>query len=159
MPDLDHLHPEFRRRVIATGHPVNSAARSHAHQRLLYEAYLRGQNPPANPPGTSNHEYDETAPFPHIGVAEEEASDLPGGCWAYAVDFHGPPYPHGAPGLHFPIRGEPWHAQPVEIGGAQRQTGQWRRLPIVGSAPPPGPPPPPPDPLKRQGRIMLQVRL
>jgi hypothetical protein len=127
--DLAHLHPVFRERVIATGVSVLSGARSRARQRQLYDDYLAGTGNPANPPGTSWHEYDETAPWPDVGAADSAATSLVGGCWALAVDFE-EPYPHGAPGLTFPIPGEPWHAQPTEVPEKTRTSGAWRRLPL-----------------------------
>lgn len=139
--DLDHLHPEFRRRVEATGAAINSAARSHAKQQDLWDCRqhkeatgvcdcVDGCNP-ANPPGSSWHEYDEEALFPY---PDSEASPLVGGPYALAVDF-AEPYPHGAPGLCWPIVGEPWHAQPVEVPESQRVAGAWRRLPMPEPAP------------------------
>lgn len=114
--DLEHLHPVFRSRVIATGVAVASGARSTARQKELYDGWvarLPGYNP-ANPPGTSWHEY---------------GNGIPGGVWALAVDFE-EPYPHGAPGLIFPIAGEPWHAQPSEISEPSRVNGADSRLPV-----------------------------
>lgn len=128
MPDLEHLHPEFRRRVESTGHAVYSGARSHARQAQLYQDYLNGTGNAANPPGKSWHEYDEGAAWPN---PNSETSNLVGGAYALAVDFDGPPYPHGAPGLIFPIiADEPWHAQPSEIGETSRTADAWRRLPL-----------------------------
>ncbi len=149
--DLDHLHPVFRDRVLATGVDVNSGARSHARQQQLYDDFVAGRGNPANRPGTSNHEYDESAAWP-ITDAENEATSLPGGCWALAVDF-AEPYPHGADGLCFPIPGEPWHGQPSEITESARVVGAWRRLPSVQ----PAPPPVDPDPWHIAGRTVLQI--
>lgn len=156
MADLDHLHPEFRRRVEATGVAVNSGARSHARQAQLYQCRqdkLRtgvcncpdGCNP-ANMPGSSWHEFDEGAAFPNTDSA---ASPLVGGAWAMAVDF-AEPYPHGADGLCFPIPGEPWHGQPSEVTESYRVVGAWRRLPTPA-------PPVDPDPLHTNGRLMLAI--
>lgn len=116
---LDHLHPVFAQRVAnacqARGTSVYSGARSTERQRQLYEDYLAGQGNPANRPGTSWHEYGE---------------GIPGGRYALAVDF-AEPYPHGEPGLIFPIKGEPWHAQPAEIPESARVAGAENRLPAV----------------------------
>lgn len=110
--DLEHLHPEFRRRVQATGVRVYSGARSTMRQGQLYQDYLAGRGNPANPPGTSWHEF---------------GPGIPGGEWAMAVDFE-EPYPHGAPGLCFPVSSEPWHAQPAEITESARVAGAENRL-------------------------------
>jgi GH24 family phage-related lysozyme (muramidase) len=122
--DLENLHPVFRARVLeacsAAGTSVLSGARSTERQRQLYNDYLAGQGNPANPPGTSWHEHGE---------------GIPGGRFAMAVDFN-QPYPHGQPGLIFPIKGEPWHGQPEEIPEPARVAGAENRLPAV-TAPPP----------------------
>lgn len=121
---------------MATGAAVLSGARSHARQQQLWDDYQAGRGNPANRPGTSWHEFDESVPWP---PSDGEASALVGGPWAVAVDFS-TPYPHGAPGLCWPIPGEPWHAQPVEITERQRVAGAWRRLPLPAPPPPPEPP-------------------
>jgi hypothetical protein len=134
MADLSPLHPVFRQRVEATGVPVYSGGRSTVRQGELYDGWVRrlpGYNP-ANPPGTSWHEY---------------GPGIPGGRWTLAVDFE-EPYPHGAPGLCFPIPKEPWHAQPAEITEGARVAGAELRLPT----PDPGPPA---DPYDLKGRTML----
>ncbi|MCA1571943.1 MAG: glycoside hydrolase family protein [Chloroflexi bacterium] len=122
---LDHLHPVFAIRVANAcrrrGTSVYSGARSTERQRQLYEDYLAGRGNPANPPGTSWHEYGE---------------GIPGGRWAMAVDF-AEPYPHGEPGLVFPIRGEPWHGQPAEITESARVWGAENRLPPIPDKPAP----------------------
>lgn len=126
--------------MLATGAGINSAARSHAKQRELWDCRQHklatggcncpdGCNP-ANPPGSSWHEYDEAATFPN---PDSDASSLIGGAYALAVDF-AEPYPHGANGLCWPIAGEPWHAQPAEITESARVAGAWRRLPSPPSA-------------------------
>lgn len=123
--DLDHLHPEFRRRVLATGHAVNSGARATccgpSSQQYLFDHRNEPGFNPANPPGSSWHEY---------------GTGLTGGEWALAVDFAGPPYPHGAPGFCWPIKGEPWHAQPAEVTTSKRVAGAEKRLPAVSVSPP-----------------------
>ena len=114
---LDHLHPVFAVRVAnacrARATSVYSGARSTEEQAELYRRYLAGQGSPANPPGSSWHEYGE---------------GLDGGPDALAVDFD-QPYPHGEPGLIFPIQGEPWHGQPSEIPETARVEGADPRLP------------------------------
>lgn len=144
MADLEHLHPVFRERVLATGVGLASGARSHARQQQLWNDFQAGRGNPANRPGTSWHEYDESVEWP---PADGDASSLVGGPWALAVDF-AQPYPHGADGLCWPIPGEPWHAQPSEVTERQRAAGAWRRLPAVEPAPPPAPPPILLDPIK-----------
>lgn len=121
---LDHLHPVFAARVAnacrnrATS--VYSGARSTERQRQLYNDFLAGKGNPANPPGTSWHEY---------------GPGMAGGPDALAVDF-AEPYPHGEPGLCFPVAGEPWHAQPSEITESRRVAGAEKRLP-AGTTPAP----------------------
>lgn len=127
MADIENLHPVFRARVqnacAAYKTWVYSGARSTERQRQLYNDYLAGRGNPANPPGTSWHEYGD---------------GIPGGRYALAVDF-AEPYPHGAPGLIFPIRGEPWHAQPSEIAEPARVAGAESRMPAVTPEPLPNP--------------------
>lgn len=124
MPDLVNLHPVFRARVLnacsVVGTTVYSGARSTQRQRELYEDFKAGRGNPANPPGTSWHEY---------------GPGIPGGEFALAVDF-AEPYPHGQPGLIFPIRGEPWHAQAVEIPESSRVAGAELRMPKVNNGVP-----------------------
>lgn len=127
---LDHLHPVFAARVAnacrARGTSVASGGRSHRRQGELFDCWQAGDPDcaPANPPGTSWHEYEEPGDDP-----------LPGGPDALAVDF-AEPYPHGEPGLIFPIAGEPWHGQPSEIPETRRLAGAELRLPAAG---PPNP--------------------
>jgi len=165
MSDLDHLHPVFRARVLATGVPINSGARSHAGQSALFVCFQGrlatghcgcAECNSANSPGTSWHEFDEANPWP---PADGEASQLVGGPWALAVDF-AEPYPHDAPGLCFPIAGEPWHAQPTEVTEPQRVVGAWRRLPgprergeLFGGLGQPEPDPPVPQLPKEENEM------
>lgn len=120
--DLEHLHPTFRDRVLAAnkqfGTSVLSGARSTERQRQLYQDFQAGRGNPANPPNTSWHEY---------------GPGLTGGEWAMAVDFN-KPYPHGAPGIIFPIKGEPWHGQPSEIPQSARVAGAEKRLPLLAQS-------------------------
>lgn len=149
MADLEHLHPVFRERVLAalddySGAWVLSGARSNARQRQLYNDFLAGRGNPANPPGSSWHEYDETAPWPNVTAEHSRGTAIPGGCWAMAVDlagsYAGIRRNAGAYGLCFPISGEDWHAQPAEISEARRVSGAWSRLPAPST---PGPTPTP----------------
>lgn len=114
---LDHLHPIFAARVAnacrVRGTSVYSGARSTEDQAELWRRYQAGTGNPANRPGTSWHEY---------------GPELLGGPDAVAVDFN-EPYPHGEPGLIFPLAGEPWHGQPTEIPETARVAGAERRLP------------------------------
>lgn len=119
MADIEHLHPVFRARVLAAcdeyGSSVYSGARSSERQAQLYRDFLNGTGNPANPSGTSWHEFGD---------------DIPGGEWALAVDF-AEPYPHGATGIIFPISREPWHGQPEEISEPARVAGADERLPPI----------------------------
>lgn len=124
---LEHLHPVWADRVAAAcrqyGTTVYSGARSTERQAELSACYQQwlidrvchcaGGCNPANRPGTSWHEY---------------GANLAGGQYALAVDF-AEPYPHGAPGIIFPIPGEPWHGQPTEIPETSRVAGADQRLP------------------------------
>ncbi len=161
MADLEHLHPELRRRLdhALADHPgayVLSGGRSHTRQAELAECYQRflvtrrcpcAECNPANPAGTSWHEYDERAPWPGVGAGYAAATELVGGPWAMAVDlagaYRGIRANARSYGLCFPIDGEDWHAQPWEVTEPQRAVGAWRRLPLAGTPEPP--PPPPPD--------------
>ncbi len=144
--NLEFLHPVFRDRVLATGADVVSGARSHERQQQLWDDYQAGRGNPANRPGTSWHEYDESVAWPPA----DGQSALVGGPWAMAVDF-AEPYPHGAEGLCFPIPGEPWHAQPAQITESQRVDGAAERLPPPTVAPPA----PPLDPYEIGDRHVL----
>lgn len=146
MADLEHLHPTFRQRVLNTGHRVNSGARrtccGPGSQQYLYDNRNRPGFNAANPPGTSWHEY---------------GKGIPGGEWAMAVDFAGPPYPHGAPGIIFPIRREPWHGQPSEIPETARVAGAENRLPRID--PPKRPDPPKPrDPWPDEFPVLIAAQ-
>ena len=133
--DLSPLHPTFRSRVESAlnafpGLDVYSAGRSTQRQAELsrgWELRLPGYNP-ANPPGTSWHEFGE---------------GIPGGRWTLAVDFDTSGRSGAALaalraraaefGLCFPVASEEWHAQPAEITESARVAGAENRLP---SAPP-----------------------
>ena len=145
MADLEHLHPIFRERVLTAiddypGAYVLSGARSTTRQGQLYDDFLAGRGNPANPPGTSWHEF------------ADGARSLPGGPWALAVDlagdYAGIRRNAARYRLCFPIAGEGWHAQPAEITESARVVGAWERLPAPA-------PPPDPDPLRIGGRPVL----
>ena len=169
MADLDHLHPVFRERVLTAldDYPsayVLSGGRSNGRQSELSWCYQQkratgrcppacgGSCHPANAAGTSWHEYDETAPWPNVGSAHAQATRLPGGPWALAVDlagdYAGIRRNAARYRLCFPIAGEGWHAQPAEITESARVVGAWERLPAPA-------PPPDPDPLRIGGRPVL----
>lgn len=159
MADTDTLHPVFLERLERAladypGAYILSGGRSAARQAELYDDFLRGVGNPANPPGTSWHEYDETAPHPHATAEDAAATKLTGGVWTMAVDlagFYGGIHVNAASyGLCFPIPTEYWHAQPIEITEPQRTAGAWRRL-----AAPPAPPVQPTDPYDARGRTVL----
>lgn len=143
MADLEHLHPVFRERIqracAETGAYVLSGGRSTERQAQLYNDYLRGVGNPANPPGTSWHEY---------------GNGIDGGRWTMAVDLAGNYGPINRRGrdfsLCFPVAGEAWHAQPVEITESARVAGADSRLP-------PPTPKTPVDPLELRGRTMLVI--
>lgn len=131
--DLEHLHPVMRARVERAmaafpGLVPYSAARSTKRQAELrrgWELRLPGYNP-ANPPGTSWHEYGE---------------GIPGGPWAMAVDWDTSGRSGAALGalraragefgFCFPVPDEDWHAQPAEITETARVDGADRRLPAT----------------------------
>lgn len=77
---------------------ILSGFRSSAQQAELYRRYLNGTGNLAAPPGRSNHEK---------GLAIDVS---PGTGWA-------PKYINSARnfGLHFPVRGEDWHVEPIDI--------------------------------------------
>lgn len=162
MAVLEYTHPTFLERLYAAlaDYPdayVLSGGRSNARQAQLYADFLAGTGNPANPPGTSWHEYDESAPWPNVGPAESAATRLTGGCWSLAVDLAGDylgiTRNAARYNLCFPINGEPWHAQPAEVPEAQRTAGAWRRIPLASTPPPP---PVDADPLHLRGRTALR---
>lgn len=113
------LHPVFRLRLEQTYDQVpfinKSGGRSRSRQAELYNLYKRGKGNPANPPGTSWHEYDED------GSTLAQAADIhpkPGFTYAQL---------HAAGerfGLHFPVASEDWHVQPKEAKSSRRVEGQ-----------------------------------
>lgn len=89
------------------GNPFSilSGWRDSAQQALLYQRYLAGTGNLAAPPGRSNHEK---------GLAIDVT---PGTGWA-------PKYINSARahGLHFPVRGEDWHVEPIDIAKVLRDS-------------------------------------
>lgn len=113
------LHPIFVRRLEALfsavpGLVVVSGARTYQEQLALYEAYKNGTGNFASNPdagwGAVNY-FGET--FGRYGSNHQVQSTG----WAYAADLGGPlDAAHQVArtyGLHFPIPGERWHAQPL----------------------------------------------
>lgn len=76
---------------------VNSGNRTRQEQEALYAKYLNGTGNLAAKPGSSNHEGGKAADVTIGGV---NLNEHPKGK-KYAAKF----------GLHFPVAGEPWHAE------------------------------------------------
>ena len=111
-PAYDNIHPVFARRLfrmnVACGTWNYSGWRSSQRQKELYEDYLAGRGNPANPPGTSNH---EAIPYSTpMALAVDLAGNLDE-ARRRCAEF----------GIHFPIAGEEWHAQPVEVASPSYQ--------------------------------------
>lgn len=125
--EIEHLHPVFKARIERackeTGAAVLSGARTRAEQQRLFDESQHG-GAPANPPGSSWHEFGE---------------GLDGGAGACAVDFVsvGPNRKAllavreraAELGLCFPVKKEIWHAQPVEITLSSRFAGARALIP------------------------------
>lgn len=112
MADLGQLHPVFRARLLALDADVGglswtSGWRSFKRQGELYDGW-KARKPgyaPANRPGSSNH---EAAPNgPPLGLAMDIGRQNRSAAHQRAR----------AHGLHFPIRGEPWHIECIETTG------------------------------------------
>lgn len=89
------------------GVSINDAGRSYADQAYYYYCYQTGEcnnGNAANPPGYSYHEGQEP-----LGYCL--AVDLSRGPWQWTSVHE----VAAEEGLHFPVAGEPWHCQPVEI--------------------------------------------
>lgn len=97
--DVEGLEGTFKARLdqLATvcNITVGSGYRSNDEQAALYQQYLNGTGNLAAPPGKSNHNH---------GLAADIDGDK--SCaHANAARF----------GLHFPVAGEDWHVEPVDI--------------------------------------------
>lgn len=81
---------------------VASGTRSRAEQQKLYDDYVAGRGNLAAKPGHSKHETGEAADL-HFADAKTRA-------WvhAHAAEF----------GIHFPVKGEAWHAEPIAARGS-----------------------------------------
>ena len=103
--DLTGIHPELLRRLdalaVATGREIEviSGWRTRHEQEDLYDSFLSGAGNLAAVPGTSNHETGRAADVYVDGVALASVEGV--GEQAAAL------------GLHFPVGGEPWHAEMV----------------------------------------------
>jgi GH24 family phage-related lysozyme (muramidase) len=113
------LHPVFRMRLEQTYDQVpftnKSGGRSRQRQAELYSLFKRGKGNPANPPGTGWHEYDED------GSTLAQAADIhPKSGFTYA-QLHAAAKRFD---LHFPVKSEDWHIQPIEAKSSRRVEGQ-----------------------------------
>lgn len=119
--DLEHLHPIFRARVekacAKTGASILSGARSTVRQAQLFEAFQNGTGNPANPPGSSWHEFGDGLPGCPSAIAVDFLTDDGGPADRALSKVHAM-----ADELHlcFPIKSERWHAQPIEVTAAAR---------------------------------------
>lgn len=116
------MHPVFRVRLEslhdAVPFTVTSGGRSTKRQRELYNLFLAGKGNPANKPGSSWHEYDPESNDPWTLC---QAADIEPKVGHTDAQLHRASKQFG---LHFPIRGEPWHIQPAEAASSKRQRGQ-----------------------------------
>lgn len=117
--NAEWLHPVFRERLEAVYRLVpftnRSGGRSTQRQAELYRDFKAGRGNPANPPGTSWHEY-----WPDGSVLAQAADIHPKAPHTYA-QLHAAGRKHG---IHFPVASEAWHAQPVEAKSSKRTAAQ-----------------------------------
>lgn len=101
--DLDGLDGELTQRLAKIGErlgqklTIASGKRSREEQQELYDLYLAGKGNLAAKPGTSNHETGRAADVNVDGTSlanYKNAKDV-------SAEF----------GIHFPVGGEPWHAE------------------------------------------------
>ena len=127
---LEGLDPDFRHRFalavtairaeLGISVSIVSAFRSRAEQQRLYDGWLKrlpGFNLAA-PPGNSNHER---------GLAIDITPNSTGAMRDVFARY----------GLHFPVRGEPWHVEPRSARGLS--------MPPLHAPPQPAPVQPPED--------------
>jgi GH24 family phage-related lysozyme (muramidase) len=115
----DWMHPVLRIRLEAVFDEVPftciSGGRSTDRQAELYRLFKAGKGNPANRPGTSWHEF-----WPD-GSNLAQAADIhpkPGNSFR---ELHNAGRRHG---VHFPVRSEGWHVQPLEAKSSSRVRGQ-----------------------------------
>lgn len=105
--DVDGLNPRLANALAQVGKQlgkkidIRSGFRSHQEQEALYQKYLNGTGNLAAKPGSSNHESGNAADVYVDGVplnSHPQASQA-----ARQV------------GIHFPVGGEPWHAELVGV--------------------------------------------
>ena len=123
---IDGVHPGWRDRLRGLmeegGYALTSVWRSPELQARFFWCKqngcppghgchgVPGDCPGANPPGESNHEYAEMVSGRQVPASlAVDLDDTRGDDFALAHEL-GPIY-----GIHFPIPGERWHAQPVEV--------------------------------------------
>jgi hypothetical protein len=132
MADMTGLDAQFRTRFglavqaiereLGIAVSVVSAYRSRAEQARLYDAWLRKQRGEpgygwanlAAPPGKSNHEHGLA-----IDITPNSTPAMREVFWRY--------------GLTFPVKGEPWHVEPITARGGTYP-------PLPGPKPAPKPP-------------------
>src|SRR5688572_28062160 len=97
--DTDGLNGSFKARLdqLATvcNITVGSGFRTVEEQARLYADYQAGRGNLAAPPGKSNHNH---------GLAADIDGDK------QCAHKNGPMF-----GLHFPVRGEDWHIEPIDL--------------------------------------------
>jgi hypothetical protein len=96
---------------------VSSYQRDVDQQAALYRKYLAQGGAPVAPPGRSKHNHGNAA-----DLSYESPAAL---AWAHANA--------GRYGLHFPVRGENWHVEPVEARGGQVPKGMPEAVANLGA--------------------------